>query len=201
MENFLDWDIHQKQLLHNGHFRLLDFYLSHEKYDGGKTPVLHRELVQRSNAVAMVAYDPDQDKIVLIEQFRVGAISEKQPWLIEIVAGLIEEGESPEQVTIREAQEEIGCTPSELVKIAGFYTSPGESTEWVDLYIGRVSVSELATTAGLDHEGEDIKVIVVPATKVPEMLLQGKIRSAIAIIGLQWFEMNKDAIRQQWCTS
>ena len=194
----MDWKILQKKRLYDGHLKVTQYHLTHEKYDGGVTPNLQRELVGRSDAVAMVGYDPDTDEIVLIEQFRMGAIHEKQPWLIEIVAGLIEEGESPEEVTIRECQEEIGCTPSELINISNFYTSPGGSSEWVQLYIGKVSVSELNSNGGLDEEGEDIKVSVVPASDIPYMLSTGEIRSAIAIVGLQWFMLNHENIRRQW---
>ena len=194
----MDWKIHQKQLAYNGHFKLSKYELSHEKYNGDTTPLLQRELVGRNDAVAMVAYDPVTDEVVLVEQFRIGAIAEDQPWLIEIVAGLIDEGESPEQVTIRESKEEIGCAPSELIKIAGFYTSPGGISEWVHLYIGKISVEELDEAGGLEEEGEDIKIVVVPASDVPYMLSSGEVRSAIAIIGLQWFVMNRENIRQQW---
>ncbi|MFK7795518.1 MAG: NUDIX domain-containing protein [Gammaproteobacteria bacterium] len=194
----MDWKIHQKKIAYDGHFKLSSYELSHEKYSGETTALLHRELVGRADAVAMVAYDPDTDEIVLVEQFRVGAISEEQPWLIEIVAGLIEEGESPEEVTIRESQEEIGCAPSELIKIAGFYTTPGGNSEWVHLYMGKISVAELGNIGGLEEEGEDIKVIIVPASDVSYMLSTGEVRSAIAIIGLQWFVMNRDNIRQKW---
>ncbi|MFK8027851.1 MAG: NUDIX domain-containing protein [Gammaproteobacteria bacterium] len=194
----MDWKIHKSQLAYEGHFAVTKYELSHEKYNGGVTPLLHRELVNRNNAVAMVAYDPVTDEVIFVEQFRVGAIEEQQPWLIEIVAGLVEENESPEQVVKRESQEEIGCKPDELSKIAGFYTTPGGNSEWVDLYIGKISVANVAKTGGLEVEGEDIKIIVVPASDIPYMLSTGEIRSAIAIIGLQWFLINRDNIRQQW---
>ena len=194
----MDWKIHNSEIAYDGHFKVTKFEISHEKYDGQTTPVLRRELVQRNDAVAMVAYDPETDQLVFVEQFRIGAVRESQPWLIEVVAGLIEEGELPEEVTKRESQEEIGCTPSELVKIGEFYTTPGGNSEWIHLYIGKVSVQDVNHRGGLEHEGEDIKVVVVPANDVPFMLSTGEVRSAIAIIGLQWFVMNKENIRQRW---
>ena len=194
----MDWKIHQKQSAYDGHFKVTKLELSHEMYSGATTPLLKRELVERNDAVAMVAYDPVTDELVMIEQFRVGAINEEQPWLIEIVAGLIEPGESPEDVTLRESKEEIGCTPSELIEVGGFYTSPGGNSEWIHLYIGKISVEELAETGGLKHEGEDIKITIVPASDAPYMLSTGEVRSAIAIIGLQWFVMNRENVRQQW---
>lgn len=190
--------MHERKLQYAGFFSVTQYQLTHERYDGGITPLLQRELVVRSDAVAMVAYDPDADKIVLIEQFRVGAMREQQPWLIEIVAGLIEEGETPEQVVMRECQEEIGCKPSEIKKISEFYTTPGGHTELIHLYIGKVSVAEVSSSGGVAHEDEDIKTTIVPATDVAFMLSSGKVRSAIAIIGLQWFMINHQNIREEW---
>lgn len=197
----LDWKIHQKELKYDGHFKVTQYKLSHEKYDGSTTPTLQRELVGRNDAVAMVAYDPLTDELVFVEQFRMGAVSEEHPWLTEIVAGLIEPNETPEEVTIRECQEEIGCKPSELIRIGGFYTSPGGFSEWIHLYIGKISVAEISTSGGLDDEDEDIKVIVVPASDVSYMISTGEIRSAIGIIGLQWFLINYENIKQQWTSS
>lgn len=194
----MKWKIHQQQIKYDGHFKVTQYQLTHEKFDGSETPLLQRELVGRQDAVAMVAYDPQSDELVLVQQFRMGAINDEKPWLTEIVAGLIEPDETPEEVTIRECQEEIGCKPSELIKIGGFYTSPGGVSEWIDLFIGKISVSEINQSGGLDEEGEDIKVIVVPATDAPYMISTGEIRSAIGIIGLQWFFLNHQAVREQW---
>lgn len=194
----MDWKIHHKEIKYDGHFKVTQYQLTHEKYDGGQTSVLQRELVSRNDAVAMVAYDPYTDELVLVEQFRVGAVDSRNPWLLEIVAGLIESDESPETVTIRECQEEIGCVPTELQKIGGFYTTPGGVSEWIHLYIGKISTSEISKSGGLDREGEDIKVVVVPALDVSNLLSKGLIKSAIGIIGLQWFLINKDKIKQAW---
>lgn len=194
----MDWKLHGKQDGYNGHFKVTQYELSHTTFSGGRTPVLKRELVARNDAVALVPYDPLSDQIVLVEQFRVGAIREQKPWLIEIVAGLLEEGEQPEQVAVRESQEEIGCTATDLLKIGEFYTSPGGSSEWVHLFIGKVSMNDVQEIAGLEDEGEDIKVHIVPASDIPLMISTGEIRSAIAIIGLQWFVANRDSLRNEW---
>lgn len=194
----MDWKLHGKRDGYNGHFKVTQYELSHTTFSGGQTPVLKRELVARNDAVALVAYDPVSDQIVLVEQFRVGAIREQQPWLIEIVAGLLEEGEQPEQVAVRESQEEIGCTATDLLKIGEFYTSPGGSSEWVHLFIGKVSVNDVREIAGLEDEGEDIKVHIVSASDIPLMISTNEIRSAIAIIGLQWFVANRDSLRNEW---
>ena len=194
----MDWKLHNKTKMYDGHFAVTRYELSHTTFQGDVTPILKRELVARDDAVALVPYDPETDQVVLIEQFRVGAVRERQPWLIEIVAGLLEEGESPEQVAIRESEEEIGCAATNLQRIGGFYPSPGGFSEWVHLYIGRISVADVTEFGGLAQEGEDIKIHVVAASDIPLMLSTGEVRSAIAIIGLQWFVTNRENVRQRW---
>ena len=192
------WEVHKNERVYDGHFKVDRYELTHEKFSGETTPVLHRELVCRNDAVAMLPYDPVTDELVFIEQFRVGAVRESQPWLKEIVAGLVDENENTEDVARRESEEEIGCKPSVLTKIGGFYPSPGGLSEWVDLYIGKVSVDEIDTNGGLEVEGEDIRVFKRPASEVLTMIEKGEIRSAIAIIALQWFAMNKESVRKEW---
>lgn len=194
----MDWKLHTKKNVYSGHFSVSECELSHTTFTGKQTPVLKRELVSRNDAVALVPYDPVADKVVLIEQFRVGAIREAQPWLIEIVAGLLEKGEQPEQVAVRETREEIGCAATELLKIGEFYTSPGGTSEWVHLFVGRVAIDEVQEIGGLEDEGEDIKVHIVPASDIPLMISTGEIRSAIAIIGLQWFVANRKNLKREW---
>ena len=194
----MDWKLHAKQHVYNGHFSVSKYELSHTRFVGGHTPILTREVISRNDAVALVPYDPVTDKVVLIEQFRIGAIREKRPWLVEIVAGLLEEGEQPEEVALRETQEEIGCTARHVLKVGEFYTSPGGSTEWVQLYAGCVSIQDVQKIGGLEHEGEDIKVHIVDANDIPLMISTGEVRSAIAIIGLQWFVANRDFLKTEW---
>ena len=194
----MDWKLHDKKNVYSGHFSVTRFELSHATFSGNQTPILKRELVSRNDAVALVPYDPLTDQVVLVEQFRVGAIRENQPWLMEIVAGLLEENEQPEQVAIRESQEEIGCVATDLLKIGEFYTSPGGLSEWVHLYVGKVSMNEVQDIGGLKDEGEDIKVHIVSATDIPLMISTGEVRSAIAIIGLQWFVANRESLRKEW---
>ena len=196
--NLMLWRIHKTERVYDGHFKVDKYQLDYEKYNGETTPVLQRELVIRNDAVAVLPYDPVTDQVVFIEQFRIGAAGESQPWLIEIVAGLVDEGESSQEVALRESEEEIGTRPSELIKIAGFYPSPGGFSEWIDIYIGKVDVDEVKSNGGLDHEGEDIKVFSRPAKNVLTMIDKGEVKSAIGIIALQWFAVNHEKIRKKW---
>ncbi|MEM8844503.1 MAG: NUDIX domain-containing protein [Pseudomonadota bacterium] len=194
----MQWKVHKNKKVYDGHFSVGLYEITHEKFSGDTTPKLHRELVGRNDAVALLPYDPVTDELVFVEQFRMGALREEQPWIKEIVAGLIDENESIEEVAYREAEEEIGCVPSEIIKIGGFYTSPGGLSEWVDLFIGKISIGELDNNGGIEAEGEDIRVFKTSASEALNMIESGEIKSAIAIIALQWFAIHKEKIQKQW---
>lgn len=171
----------------------------HDLFDGGESPVLRRELLDRGHAVAVLPYDPVRDELVLIEQFRIGAGDDALgPWLIEIIAGLQEADESAEQVIHREANEEAGCKVSDLIPIHRYYSSPGSSNELIHIYFARTRTSDLGGIHGVDEEGEDIRVHVVSSGTAFEWLDTGRIDSALPIIALQWFRLNRDRIRDQW---
>ena len=93
------WKLHRQLTLFEKYFRLDEYHVSHELYEGGESPVFTREIFERGAVVAVLPYDPQQRKVVLIEQFRAGAAENADtPWLIECVAGVIEPGESEEHV-------------------------------------------------------------------------------------------------------
>ena len=144
-------------------------------------------------------YDPQRDEVVLIEQFRVGAIFQPQrAWLVEIVAGAIEEGETAVDVAYREAEEEAGCQILDLLEIMSFYTTPGGSSERITLFCGRVDTSQVGGIHGLQEEGEDIRVSAVKTDTVFQMLENGDIESGIPIIALQWLYMHRSNLLKQW---
>ncbi|MDQ4148157.1 MAG: NUDIX domain-containing protein, partial [Pseudomonadota bacterium] len=131
----MKWEILDRKLVYRGFFQLEVLQLKHRLYDGGWSPVLQRELFRRSDGVAVLPYDPVRDDILLIEQFRTGAIeSQPNPWLVEIVAGLVEPGEHREAVAHREAREETGCKLLDLLHVMDYYSSPGGFSERVSLY-------------------------------------------------------------------
>lgn len=188
-----------EKLLHSGFLQLSRYQLKHTLYQGGWGKILERELLKRRNAVAVIPYDPIHDEIILIEQFRIGALEEgTAAWLIEIVAGEIEEGEQSEAVARRETEEEAGCEIGNLHHCLDFYLSPGGSTEKISLFCGQVDMTGVGGIHGLEEEGEDIKVTTVGLDDAIEMLNQGLIRSAIPIVGIQWLAMNRDRIRALW---
>ena len=195
----MKWSVIQKKLLYSGFFKLTEIKLQHELFAGGQGPVVRRELLDRRQAVAVLPYDPQRDEVVLIEQFRIGAGEDKiSPWLIEVIAGYQEAGESAEQVVHREAFEEAGCEVTDLLPMYQYYSSPGGCNEQIQIFLGRTDSSNINGIHGLDEEGEDIKVHVVSSQQAFDWLDSGRIDSAAPIIALQWFRLNRERIRQQW---
>lgn len=164
----------------------------HDLHEGGSTGVVERELFVRGNVVGVVPYDPVTDSVVLLEQFRIGAMHElPDPWLLEIVAGMIDTDETPEQVARREACEEAGLELGDLQLVSHYLASPGASTEEVFIYYAETDLSSVGGHYGLESEDEDIKVTVVPATEAFALVDKRVIKNALSIIGLQWLRLKR----------
>ena len=189
----------QHDTVYQGFFRLENFRLKHTLYAGGWSEEINRELFRRGSCVAVLLYDPHRDELVLIEQFRVGAVLQPdQAWLWEIVAGAIEKGETAEQVAYRESEEEAGCQIQNLQFISEFYTTPGGSSERITLFCGKVDASGVGGIHGLKDEHEDILVRTVKFDQAYRMIESGEIESAIPIIAIQWLALNKPLLLQRW---
>ncbi len=198
----MDWKIIQNKRNYDGHFKVDQLIVQHELFAGGTSKELMRERVSRRNAVAILPFDPIRDEVVLVEQFRVGALEEESgsanPWLIEVVAGLVEEGEDNEDVAVRESLEEANCKIHQVHYVSSFFPSPGGFSEQAHVYIGRTDTSNVGGICGLEEEGEDIRVHVVTSDAAIDMLHQGKIRSAIPMITLYSFALLREKIKQEW---
>ena len=196
-----DVEVIEKTVCYQGFFRLEKYCLRHRLFSGDWSPLLTREMFERGHAAAVLPYDPVRDEIVLIEQFRPGAIDAPGgPWLMEIVAGMIETGETAEAVVKRESIEESGCIITDLIPLYDFLVSPGGTTERIALFCGRTDATTADGVHGVTEEGEDIKVHVVTFDTAMALLKSGKITAASAIIALQWLALNRDDVRTRWLT-
>jgi ADP-ribose pyrophosphatase len=197
--NYGDVEIESHSICFQGFFRIEKFRLRHSLFKGGMSEIMSRELFERGQAVAVLPYDPVLDRVVLIEQFRIGALNDPQgPWLTEIVAGMTTEGEAPESVAQREAEEEAGCVISELLPICRFYPSPGGCSETAVLFCGRVDASSVGGIHGLAHEHEDIRVLTAGLVEAMQWIESGRIISAAPIMALQWLVLNRDKVLAAW---
>lgn len=184
---------------HAGFLRLETRVLEHALFAGGKSGQVRRELLLRGDAVGVLPYDPVRDEVLLIEQFRVGVTKpEHSPWMLEIVAGIVEPGESYAEVARRESLEECGCTVSELESIVGYYSSPGFTDEYLMLFCGRIDTAQAGGIYGLATEHEDIKATIYSAERCFAMLEAGEIINASSVISLQWLQLHRARIRRDW---
>lgn len=194
-----DVEILAQETVYQGFFRMDRYQLRHRKHDGGWTGTMVREVFERGHAVAVVLYDPLRDSVVLLEQFRIPAMAAgKAPWQIEVVAGIFEAGESPEDVARRETREESGLTLRELIPLYHYLVSPGGTSETVHLYCGIVDSREAGGLHGVDAEGEDIKVTVHSFAEAWGLVESGRIDNAPALLGLQWLALNRERLRQEY---
>ena len=194
-----DVEILEKIEAFKGYFRVERYRLRHRLFQGGWSPEITREVFERGHAAAVLPYDPVRDAVVLIEQFRIGAYAAgRPPWLREIVAGIIEKGESAEQVVRREAEEEAGCTITDLVHIADYLVSPGGTSECISVFCGRVDSRGKGGIHGIAAEHEDIRVTVAPFAEVEAMLRARQVDNATALISLQWLALNREELCRAW---
>ncbi|MCP5419615.1 MAG: NUDIX domain-containing protein [Gammaproteobacteria bacterium] len=197
-----EFKVLNRTVAYEGFFKLEVYQVQHELFAGGESPVVVRECLERGHAVAVLPYDPVRDQVVLIEQFRIGAMnSPVGPWLLEIVAGMIKLGESPLQVAHREVVEEIGQAVQDVVPICQYLLSPGGASETITLFCGRVDASQISELHGLAEEHEDIRAHVMTRSAALELLHSGRIASATPIIALQWLELNHRKLMGLWGTN
>lgn len=193
-----DVEILSTQTLFQGFFKMVKYRFRHRLFEGGWSQPVERELFVRGHAAAMLPYDAQRDEVVLIEQIRVGTLEQEYPWQIEIVAGIMDADESPEELVRREAVEEAGLEVQQLVKVTSYYPSAGGCSEKLDVFVGQVDATDAGGVHGLDYENEDIRVLVVSRQEAMMMLADGKIENGASIIALQWLALNYEQIQSQW---
>jgi len=190
----------EQETVWSGHYSMRRLTLRHRRFAGGWSEPIIREVFERGDAVAVLPYEPAGDNLVLVEQFRPGAMrGDASPWMLELVAGVVEPGERDEEVAHREAMEEAGCDIAELVPIATVFPSAGACSEQVRLYCGRVNTAAIGGHLGLEEEGEDILVHSVPRRDALQMLADNRIPNGHTLIALQWLQIHGDSLRERWC--
>jgi ADP-ribose pyrophosphatase len=196
-------EILERRTAHQGFFRVDRYRLRHRLHDGGWGPIIEREVIERRPAAGVLLYDPDRDAVVLVEQFRLPAhLAGFAAWQVEIVAGLLDPGETAAEVARRETREETGLDPiGELVPMHRYLTSPGGTTETVSLFCARVESAGAGGVHGLAEEGEDIRVLVLPYAEAMEMIREDRIANGLAIIALYWLAAHRDELRRLWLGS
>jgi len=197
--DYKDVELIESKTAYDGYFQIKTLSLKHRLFAGGWSQTITRELFERGDAVGVLLYDAQADKVALVEQFRIGPyVREDNPWLLEPVAGIVEPGESPQQVAERESIEEAACVVQALESIAGYYASPGGCSEYLNLFCGKVCMDGVGGLHGLEEEAEDIRVHVFYFDEIVNKLQAGDIKNALTIIALQWLQLNREWLREKW---
>ncbi len=199
--------VESEQRAWDGRFPIDIVRFRHRRFDGALSGIRTWELWRRGRAAAVVPYDPVQDAVVLIDQFRLPALAAGlDPVLVELPAGLCDPDELPETTARREMQEEMGLTVHELVRVGGFLLTAGGSDELCNIYVGRVEAPPadaegIAGHGGLAAEHEDIRVRVWPAARAIQAAVDGRMANSVTTIGLLWLAARREWLRQEWITS
>lgn len=195
-----DIEILSKSDRYKGFLKVEEYRLRHKLFAGGWSPAISRELMERGHAVAATLYDPVRESVVLIEQFRIGAYAAGEaPWMVECVAGMRKAGEDPVAVVRREIKEETGLDMFAFEHMGRTMASPGGTSECCDLYVAKVDSRNAAGIHGLEHEGEDIRVLVEDFDDAFASFFDGRrLGSAFTLLSLQALALNRARLRAQW---
>ncbi len=192
-------EVDHRETLFDSFLRVDRLKLRHSLFAGGWSELMTRELLLRPRAVGVLLFDPVRQQVVLVRQIRVGMLDEGQhPWLLELVAGMVESGEGPIEVAARESLEEANTKPQDLLQICEYYNSPGISNERITLFCGRVDATQAGGIFGLDAEHEDIEVVVLSLADALAKVASGEINNAMSIIALQWLQLNQPMLEESW---
>ncbi len=181
------FEVLKREVVYDGFFKMLKLKVSHSLFGGGNSAPYTRELFDRGHAVAVLLHDPVLEQIVLIEQFRIGAIDSDNPWVLELVAGMVEEGEQPEDVVSREVEEECGTPVGELQFIADYYSSVGACSETTSLYYSSIDARKFEGIHGLGSENEDIRIVKMSTADFIVKVKQNNFCSASLVTAGYWF--------------
>lgn len=193
-----DVEILERKTLFQGFFRFEELKYRHRLYEGGWSETISREVLHRGEAIGAVLYDPLHDLIGLVEQIRPGAFTDPNgPWCLEVVAGMVDPGEDDlDAVVLREMREETGLVPQSIEYICHYMASPGGCTEKLHVYCALADLSDRhGGVSGLDAEGEDIRLLVMPAEAVFAELYSGRFNNAATMISLQWLQANRPKLQ------
>jgi ADP-ribose pyrophosphatase len=183
-----------------GFFNLETLRFRLPRFDGTLSAPLTREVFKMGPVVVVLPYDPVQDRLLLIEQFRIGAftLNPDAAWMIEAIAGLVEDGEDKAEAARREATEEAGIHLTDLLSFGSVFSSPGAIAEEAYLFCGAADLSQAGGVHGLAEEGEDIRTHVLSVDDARRWLQDGRIQHGISALLLYQFLSRHAEIRQRF---
>lgn len=181
--------IQSKSRIFNDFFKIDEAYLSYKRFDGRMSPVVRRLNFERGDSAAALIFNPETQKIILVNQFKYPTYDTGSGWITETIAGMVDKNETPEAAIRREVLEETGYNVEKLKHIFTFYVSPGGSSERIMLFYGEVSaVSKVEQGGGFEVEQEDIITVELTIEEAQKQIESGEIADAKTIIGIMWLQ-------------
>jgi nudix-type nucleoside diphosphatase (YffH/AdpP family) len=183
---------------HAEYFVTRAYDLRHPTFDGGTGEAVRREVFVAMDAAIVLPYDPGRDRVLMVEQFRMGPFGrgDPRPWTLEPVAGRVDPGETPEAAARRECLEETGVALDRLEPIARYYCSPGCSTEFFHNFVGICALPETAKgQGGLANEHEDIRTHVLEFDAAMELVASGEANVGPLVMALIWLSRERARLR------
>lgn len=182
-------NVHNERLIFDDVFKIIEATVSYERFDGHMSRKVRRLNFDRGDSVAAVVYDPKEKTLLLTNQFKYPTLKSGSGWIIEVMAGRVDNGESAEAATRREIREELGFEVASLRHLRDFYVTPGGSSERIILFYAEISETlRRSGGGGKASEGENIQVLRFGVDEIPRLLSDGRIVDAKTIIGLMWLE-------------
>ena len=183
-----DVTIESREFLFRGFIQVEKVSFRHRLFNQPDySPVIQRELIHRPEAAGVLLYNDQQQRFALIEQFRVGALNDSESaWQLEVIAGVLDGDEAPEDCIRRESLEESGCEVQQLQHLFSFYPSAGACSEFFHLYVAEVELPKMGGIFGMPDEGENIQLHLFDYSEVGTLLRNGRLRNAPVIMALQW---------------
>ena len=180
-------EILNQRVVFNDVFKIREVTVRHEKFNGQMSDPLRRLVFERGDSAAALLLNRDTQKVILINQFRYPTYEKGPGWIYEVVAGMVNQDEQPEETIRREVREEIGYKVGELQPIATFYVSPGGSSERIVLYFAEVgNADRVSAGGGRAAEHEDIEQVELTLPELWTALRHGDIVDAKTLIAVQW---------------
>jgi ADP-ribose pyrophosphatase len=190
--------IEEDKLVYDGFYKVKMLKLKRKQFDGQWSRSYEREVVICRPAVVVLPYDPRQDKVVLIEQMRVGTIFDQPPpWLLECVAGVVDREVSVDVLAKQELLEETGLHCDKLEPVMRFWSSPGGSTEYMHGFYAKIDADNAGGIHGLSEENEEIRSCVLTRKQAYDAIAQGRVADASTIVMLQWLQMSFEALQKR----
>lgn len=194
-----DVEIIARETLYRGFFSMDLYRFRHRLFNSEMSQEVRREIFERGHAAVLLPFDPERDEVVLVEQVRIAAYDTSDtPWLLELVAGMIEDGETVDDVARREAMEEAGIVVKRTKPVLSYLASPGGTSERSSIMVGEVDATTANGIHGLADENEDIRVHVVSREQAYQWVDEGKIDNAASVIALQWLQLHYKELIHEW---